>query len=1292
MALALWLALPGASLVERLSQSSRSDLLTVAYLRAWLAAEPEDLPLQLALARKHLGLGDWDAAIAALAEPSVARSPDMRRDAQWLKMEVLERRLASATPGTPERTAAAAGVAAQLALVATMEAERATDAGMLEPLWQRALASGDAALVRRLFEARSRLAPPPGTAPDAWYVRLSADAERLGDPLEAARLRWAAFDAATGDEVRRTHLFAAVRLLQAADRTAQACADADARIGRLQPDAGLMKFMVKLAMAAGRPDLADRYAREMLKFALLRELERLQAGDDVPALRTVSNAAAEPVRAPKPHRPFDDATYALAYEVFLANRNVADAYEVAAAAVRHAPDDATWRRRLAQAADWSNRPVDALEQWLWLARRGGGKVEWDRVEQLAAGVRDSAVMLEALRMRAARGGDEALDLRIAKLIEDEGQPREAIAWLEQRIEARGVARSRTLLERQMALNEALGDLDAVLRALDRADAEAGPDPARALRRATVLLDRGDVHGGFASLHRLRDRVAALAEAPELPRTPGDTERVTWWHLYARLAEQLQREDDADFAYRLLVRLERAGPDELTDWSGLLEHRSLHAAAVVAEHAWRAGRHPLHGDRAFSLWMRLGDFTALERIGHDMAPGQLAVLQRDVGYLQALSNHLQSIGDDTGARRALQRALELEPGDPQLRAALMWMLLAQRDATTLRTALLRGDARAEREPALWGVHAAGWMALDQPQRALRWFVRQARRGGDDYLWQLAYADCLEQNGMPDAAWTVRRRAWTELRALAPAQRDASPRQRQAALALAARFAPADSARAALRQLAEDVTAATIAGRREAQAPRRAEADPPPADAAGLLRRVDAALAAPRRGVEVASLASTAGWSDGIVSDASERLDSRAVVSGGRELILSWMLSRESSDAARAWLLSRYATQVTRPGWARLAVALDTGDREALASLVDALPDWLPRAEQIEAMRKTGRLAEAQTLAWNLHDERPAIDDAHRRVVDTLLPDASYAAVELAGGQIGTLGVRTTRLQVRRSVAPGVSVGALVDHDAQRALEPAQLLDVPASALRVAATAHWRGTSMQADAELSAYSSVKDRVGARVALRGAPDSDRGPSAVVGLRQVATESAPLRVAGMKDVVELRWTQPITGRDRIVASVAPTWLMSQDGSTLGTGTVWTLGASHRVRMEYPDLTLKAIATVSDWRARTVADTLVAPRVPAEAGDPTRAVVPAASSEVAAGVSFGESVAQTYSRAIRPFGEVLLRANSVTGAGYALRAGITTSLLGADRLSAFVGLLSPTPGLPDGVRLFGIAYHLPIR
>jgi hypothetical protein len=101
---------------------------------------------------------------------------------------------------------------------------------------------------------------------------------------------------------------------------------------------------------------------------------------------------------------------------------------------------------------------------------------------------------------------------------------------------------------------------------------------------------------------------------------------------------------------------------------------------------------------------------------------------------------------------------------------------------------------------------------------------------------------------------------------------------------------------------------------------------------------------------------------------------------------------------------------------------------------------------------------------------------------------------------------------------------------------------------------------------------------------------------------------------------------------------------------------------------------------------------VPAELGDPTPTVVPTASSEIAVGVSFGETVAQTYSRALRPFGEVLLRANSVTGAGYALRAGLTTSLLGTDRFSAFLGLLSPTPGLPDGVRMFGIAYHLPVR
>lgn len=1293
MALALWLALPGASLVERLSQSSRNDLLTVAYLRAWLAAEPDDLPLQLALARKHLGLGDWDAAIAALAAPSAARSPELRRDAQWLKMEVLERRHASAVPGSAERAEASARIAAQLATLADLEAERARDAGVLEPLWRRALASGDTALVRRLFEARTRLAPPPGTPLDAWHAQLAGEAERLGDPVEAARLRWAAFDAADTDDARRAHLFAAVRLLQSADRTAQAFADADARVGRLRADAGLMKFMVRLAMSAGRPDQADRYAREMLKFALLEQLRALEraADDDAPVLRHVSIEDADATRPARPQLPFDDATYALAYEVFLANRNVNDAFEVAAAAVRHAPEDAGWRRRLAQVADWSGRPVAALEQWLWLARHGGDARDWARVEQLATGLRDGAAMLEALRVRAARGSDEALELRIAKLLEDEGDPRAAIAWLEERIAARGVARGQALLERQVALQEALGEIDAVLRALDRADAEAGPDPMRAMRRAALLLDRGDVRGAFGSLQRLRDRVASLPAAPELQRAPGDTERITWWHLYARLAEQLQREDDADFAYRRLVSLGRAGPDELAEWSGLLEHRSLRAAAVVAEYAWHAGRRPLHGDRAFSLWLRLADFEALDRIGKDMDSGQLAVLQRDVGYLQALSTHLQALGDDEGARRALQRALELAPGDATLRAGLMWMLLAQRDARTLRSALQQGEGRAAREPALWGVHAAGWMALDEPQRALHWFVRQARRGGDDYLWQLGYADCLEQNGMADAAWTVRRRAWTELRGLPATDRDASPWRRQAVLALASRFAPADSARAALRRLGEDVTAATIAERREAAEPRRVESDPPPTDAPGLLRRVDAALAAPRRGVQVAALASAADAAE-TATDASERVEARAIVSGGRELVLSWLLSRESSDAARAWLLSRYATQLTRPGWARLAVALDAGDRQTLAALMDELPDWLPRAEQAEAMRRTGREAAAQTLAWTLHDERPALDDAHRRVVETLLPDAPVASAELAGGQIGTLALQSARVQARRSVRPGLTVGALVELDRQRAKDPAQLADVPEDAARVAATVAWKGDAVRADAELSAYASVRDRVGLRLALRGAPEADRGPSVTIGLRQVATESAPLRVAGMKDVLDLRWTQPLTGRDRIVAGVSPTRLLSQDGSTLGTGTVWSLEAAHRLRLEYPDVTLKALATVSDWRARPVADGAVAPRVPASVGDPTAAVIPAASSEVAAGVSIGDSVAQTYSRALRPFAEALLRANSVTGAGWSLRAGLTTSLLGTDRLSAFLGFLSPTPGLPDGVRLFGIAYHLPFR
>jgi hypothetical protein len=1305
MCVALWLALPGASLSERLAQSGRGDPLTVAYLRAWLAAEPGDLPLHLSLARRHLGLGDWDRAMAALAVPIERGDPALRREAQWLKLEVLEQRAFAAPVGSEARTEAWSAMRAQLRVLAGLEAGRTPDPVVLEALSRRAHAAGDGELALELIDLRARALAPAGTAPDAWLARLAGEAESLGAPLDAARLRWRAFDAARDEAARRAHFFAAVRLMQSADRTAQALDDAIARFDRLQPDTGLWRFMVRLAMAAGRPDLADRFAREMLRFALLEQWRALLDAESAPVLVP---AALDPrgARPRQPQLPFDDPTYLLAYDVFLANGNLADAYEVAASAVRQAPADLDWRRRLAQVAQWTGRGEVALEQWLHLARAEGTALDWERVETLAAQIGDGAVLLEALRRRALATADPALDLRVAQLLEDRGDPRAAIDWLAGRIERHGPALARSLVERQIVLHESLDDDPGLLAWLDRADAAYGVDPVRALRRAALHVRTGDSARAFAALGAAR---AQALRAPEPPALPGSAE--TFWHLWAELAQSLQREDEADFAYRQLLRAGRADAAVLGAWGELLEPRSTRAAAWVAEHAWHAHRRPEDAERAFALWLQLGDFAALERIGRDMDPVRLAALRREPVHLQALATHLQAQGDPVGARRALEQALAASPSDAGLRASLIWLLLEQKQAVPLRAALERGAAQAERDKVLWGPYAAAWMALDEPQRALRWYVRQMRAGaGDDYLWQLGYADCLEQNGLVDSAWAVRRRAWLELRAMPAGERDARPWRRQATVTLALRFAPADAAREALRALIDERETAlareqaSFAERRAADADAAAVgptavASMPGASVAGKAspatsspgvgagRRTEGAELEAR--VDAALAQGESGEIDEASGSAVRITEARGLAAGARELGLSDLLSREASDAARAWLLSRYASQLSRPAWAQLSIALATDDREALAALLDDLPDWLPRMEQADAMRSTGRVAQAQTVAWSVATERPALEDAHRRLVDLVLPDASFALVEASGNELGALGVRTLRAQLQHSLRPGIAVGLVLDRDRMRSLDETQLVGVPEESSRVGATLRWRGDSKRIDAELTHFSAVRDRVGLSVALRPQPDPDRGPSLALGLRQVATESAPLRAGGMRDFVEARWGWPITVRDRVAASVAGVRLASQDGTTLATGSVWTLEASHRLRVEYPDLAVKVVAIRSDWNPRAVDDTIVAPLVPPELGDPTAAVVPVSSTEVAAGVSFGDTVAQTYSRALRPFGEALLRSNSVSGGGYSLRAGVTASLFGSDRLSAFLSLLSRTPGLPRGSRAFGLAYQV---
>ncbi len=1601
MPVVLWLAFPNRDLTQRLSQAERSDSLTIAYLHAWLAAKPDNWPIYMTLARHNLLIGRPDDALQILDAMKAPPDWPRRDEAVRLRMQTLEQAAWSFAPGSVRRAELLEQVATEL----QRQVGATNDPRELAGLLERAQSLDRPILARQVLVRLVQLSgssADPGTLHD-----LARRAMSLGDPALAAQCHWLAFEASGSIPARRNALLAAAKSFQAADRVGEFLDRLSQRLDRIPAERELHAILVRLALQAGRHELAERLAREMLKIALREQWRLLLATDgsgaandertpDVasamaeafadarpmnvamrthaagprapavpsaranrPALpaptgrparapaRTVEDhhatqvarlrdqagaslasprsrilspaqsAAASgratvalgrpsptaaalpawnarlahatagrpndarrsvagvrqlsaprlttlakpapaarllpvvlpksksgahipssvphPSQAPRPPVPpagpdgprtapamaraapttppasarpspttttaasvvpddpvaaagrgraaFDDDTYKLAYDVFVANSNLADALRVAESAVRQTGSDAPWRRRVAQVAEWLGRPKIALAQWQWIARNTHEPNAWPEVRRLALAGADQDALLEVLQWEARRpGSDPALDLQVAESLERSGRTEQAFAWINERVATRGEAQSGPLIAHLLGLAERTGDDSRVLALLQSMQRQQGPDPARAVRLAKLLYDRRQFVDAFEAL-----RSASAAATPIDRFSADDERRHGFWSLYGALARVLQNEDEALVGHRQLLMRDVVSREHLDSLAGLLEQRSPSAALDVTEYAWRRWQLPQSLERAFALAVETGDYRRAQSLLEGLSAADRKRFDEDPGLSRLRAQFLHASGDLAGARREWQRLLVREPDDADLQAALIWVAIAERDAEGLRGMLQRWSARATETPALWGPFGAGWQALDEPQRALVYFHRQARRS-NDYLWWLAYADALGQVGYVDAAWSLRRRAWTEVSRQAASTRLRGQATREQTVALAMTFAPGDRSRALLARLVQDrlppaatpepadasrpvtgdtapvatnsadltriVTAVLNGGTNDPAAPpaptlaqdTTPEGTPMglagPLGGPGLLQVIERTLEASQQAVtqtlaeNAPGLGTTpaaylpsgavralppdrrsdpaaAGWRkpDGpdAVTESPARRSADAGAGDGqaparsraereleaataRELALAYLISGESFDAARGWLLSRYANDLARPTWARLTVALADRDRTALGNLLDTLPDWLPKVQSVEAMQQTQRLAAAQTLAFDTLDVRPASNDAHQKLMETIASEASNVAGEASGGVHGPLSYHRQRLDVSWRQGERWTLGAIAEA-ARWTSDDAEVIATPGTTDRTFGawvrmhdgSGWWTATATHRDA-------LRPVNGLRLDWQQSSDRRWRSGATLGLHQPAVELAALRVGAVRDLIEARSTFAFSQRDYAGAVLGATRLRTQSGAALADGLSYNLEAGHRFKLDYPDLTVKASLGRSQYRSASDAvdrnDPVVAQLTPAAVVDPAGLFVPRSFSEASIAVAVGDMARHTPAKALRGFAEAGLRRNSLTGVGWHVRAGATGAVLGADRLTLSFGAISATPGTPRGSRDLSLSYQ----
>ena len=428
----------------------------------------------------------------------------------------------------------------------------------------------------------------------------------------------------------------------------------------------------------------------------------------------------------------------------MANGNLADALRVARAAVEQRPNDIVWRERLAQVAEFSSKPAEALEQWRYLAIRTGSEKAFQAILRIAPGLNDDEALLLAWRRTAeqqpAGANLGAKDWRtIAELFERVGRPAEGVAFLEARHAASG---DPAILDTLAWLEERMGRVDQAIRAYERLIAASGATAERAVKLATLYFLRADFSRAFRLLDSLKDKVPADA--------------VEYWKMLAELAWDLQEDDAARTAYGKLAARDKPEPADLDRLVQLLRPRQPEEAVRLAEMAWRRFRSVPSLLLALEYHSERRDSRALKRLFEDIGPADEARLRGNSLFYVLRASYYQSVRQIPLAQADYRRALAIAPESTEVRISYLWFLIDAKLLEDLRRQLRAWTVEANRNSAWWDVVAAGYTAIGNPRIALSFMGRQANAKSGDYLWLAGYADVLEEAGQGGMAWRVRRR--------------------------------------------------------------------------------------------------------------------------------------------------------------------------------------------------------------------------------------------------------------------------------------------------------------------------------------------------------------------------------------------------------------------------------------------------------------------------------------------------------------------------------------------------------
>lgn len=1100
---------PKPAVLRQASQARLGDPLAANYLANLLKTDPANLALRLLLARHKLHLHETDGFVELLEPVMRNGNPDQRAEAMLTQYQLLieqssgERLSAEQTESLRQQRIHALETLHKQPLPLQSLMYLAKEA---EHLQQPSIS---AALYRKI----SRLS---GTMP-AQQLADSAAAAHAENNLElAAHLYFIARHRAQSLTSQRTWFLAGVRALIAGGRHTEAMQAIDLHLGTLADDPETLYFLIQIARAANDQARAVEYAKRMLRLSWGHSLATWIAGLDL-SLIGIASANADDVIAPSSPdtiQSYNKKKYELAYQVFVENGKLNEAFRVAEAAVKQAPDEAIWHQRLAQIAEWTAQPMIALREWRWLLAHDENKNSLQKVLGLAKSLNDFDVALDAWKKRAARESLNAAQWRhLADLFELTGRPREGVRFFEARYAAE---REPLYLEIAAQLAERIGDDEHAMAVYAR------------------LLDR---HGNqadwqlkLANLHLRKGHYRAAYDLLQAHRHEARDEDAAYWKVLSDLSWALQQDAGAEQNLRHLQATGQLAQEDFSRLIFLLGDTRQTEKAELAELAYQR-----FGDwemllLALELRTATRDVLAQKRLIERAVLHHQTELSGSALFYRLRAQYFQTMGRVEAARMDLGHAITLAPDDADTLNTALWFWIDARDLPALRAMTARLAARGVQDnPAYWQALGVAYQVLDQPRRAVAYYRRQFKQGKRDVLWLSNFADALDQARQPANALRIRQHVWRLLRAGLADMPVESPYSSDMLLA----------ARLALMQHPDDSGLALV--RSVVQQERQMQHEH-----------------FVRHKVNGMSLA----WATTLGGDEAENAVD--------ELVLGWALSTEQSANAKAWLWRRYGQRMAGPQWAVVPAAMAENDSPVLAERLAHEPGDMSMLMRHDVARAIGQERHAQTTVFSGLVDDPDNDEAHQRLVEDALAVASHIDLELKKTELGNLHGIARGVKVALALSTRLKVGAEFRQTHQASDVPLNFGNTPpietvmgfrlenhgelgnSEILLQRRRESARTTTVQAHHAIDILPRLNLRLGAEV------NAD------------APESAELLVFGMRDQIEAGLLYRFSLREYVQLDTAGGRYYLQSGELLGSGQTvsWELG--HMFRTQNPDLKMR--------------------------------------------------------------------------------------------------------------------------